>query len=350
MREWLDPTRRAAARVVQTGARVRIDRNKVARRARAVGRWLAYGAVALNVASFLAAWVLTHFTPRSARFRMLSAIGTVSLPRPENARRPDFGLPWEAHTFEGAHDASLEAWHVPAQPSRGLVVLFHGYADSKARLFPAAREFLRLGWSVLLVDFNGSGGSEGSATSVGFHEAVDVAAALSYARGLEPRRPVVLYGASMGAAAILGAAARHSIEPEALILECPFDNLLATVSHRFEQRHLAAAPLAHLVLFWGGVQHGFNPFRHNPAAYAKSVTVPALLMAADGDPYVTLNETRAIFASLAGPKLLRTCSASRHVVCLSADAEQWRRAVGELLQLAEPAVPATSDRRLLAAG
>jgi hypothetical protein len=329
---------------------VRIDRKEAGRRARALGRWLAYGIVGLNLAAFLAAWALTHFTPRSARFRMANAIGTVALPRPENGRVPDFGLPWEVHTFEGAHEASLEAWHVPAQQPRGLVAMFHGYADSKARLFPAAREFLRMGWSVLLVDFNGSGGSEGSATSVGFHEAVDVAAALSYARRLEPRRPVVLYGASMGAAAILGAAARHSIEPEALILECPFDNLLATVSHRFEHRHLAAAPLAHLLLFWGGVQHGFNPFRHNPAAYAKSVTVPALLMAADGDPYVTLNETHAIFANLAGPKRLRTCSASRHVVCLSADAERWRLAVREFLQAAVPAAPVPIGRGPSAAG
>lgn len=317
---------------------------------RALSRLLACGIVSLNAAAFVAAWGLTHFTPRSARFRMLSAVSTVSLPRPENGLRPDFGLPWTEHTFEGAHDVSLEAWHVPAEPSRGLVVLFHGYADSKARLFPAAREFLRMGFSVFLVDFNGSGGSEGSATSVGFHEAVDVAAALAYARRLEPDRTVVLYGASMGAAAILGAAARHSIEPEALILECPFDSLLVTVSHRFEERHLVAAPLAHLLLFWGGVQQGFNPFRHNPAAYAKSVTVPALLMAADGDPYVTLNETRAIFANLAGPKLLRTCSASRHVVCLSAAAEQWRLAVDEFLQLAAAPGRVRTARRPSSAG
>lgn len=293
--------------------------------------------LALNVAAFVAAWGLTHFTPRSARFRMLSAVGTVSLPRPENRREPDFGLPWQAHQLEGAHDVTLEAWHVPLEAPRGLVVLFHGYADSKARLFPAAREFLRMGFSVFLVDFNGSGGSEGSATSVGFHEAVDVAAALEYARRLEPARPVVLYGASMGAAAILGAVAQHGSAPEAVILECPFDNLLATVSHRFERHHLAALPLAHLLLFWGGVQQGFNPFRHNPAAYAKAVKMPALLMAADGDPYVTLDETRAIFGGLAGPKRLLTCRASRHVVCLDADAGDWRREVGEFLRAVLPA-------------
>ena len=97
------------------------------------------------------------------------------------------------------------------------------------------------------------------------------------------------------------------------------------------------------------MQHGFNPFRHNPAAYAKTVSAPALLMAADGDPYVTLSETRAIFANLGGPKVLSTCSASRHVVCLSADPPRWRLAVGDFLDSAVPRVPARG-RRPFAAG
>jgi hypothetical protein len=59
-------------------------------------------------------------------------------------------------------------------------------------------------------------------------------------------------------------------------------------------------------------------------------------MAADGDPYVTLNETRAIFGGLAGPKRLRTCQASRHVVCLDADALRWRSDVGDFLRSALP--------------
>ena len=35
-------------------------------------------------------------------------------------------------------------------------------------------EFLKMGYSTLLVDFMGAGGSEGNQTSIGFHEAEEV--------------------------------------------------------------------------------------------------------------------------------------------------------------------------------
>src|SRR3712207_7040402 len=58
------------------------------------------------------------------------------------------------------------------------------------------------------MDMSGHGGSAGNVTTIGYHEAADVAAAYQYAQTLDDR--VVLYGVSMGAAAILRAADRKS--------------------------------------------------------------------------------------------------------------------------------------------
>jgi uncharacterized protein len=35
--------------------------------------------------------------------------------------------------------------------------------------------------------------------------------------------------------------------------------------------HIPPFPLAELIIFWGGVQHGFNAFAHNPVTYAAQV-------------------------------------------------------------------------------
>src|SRR5205085_2373851 len=129
---------------------------------------------------------------------------------------------------------TLEAWHVPARRPRGLVLLFHGYVGCKAALLQEAAAFHDLGYAALLVDFRGSGGSSDSPTTIGALESADVAAALAYARASWPGRRLVLFGQSMGAAAILRAVAVGGAEPDAVLLECPFDRLLTTVEHRFE--------------------------------------------------------------------------------------------------------------------
>jgi alpha-beta hydrolase superfamily lysophospholipase len=59
-------------------------------------------------------------------------------------------------------------------------------------------------------------------------EAEDVAAAFVYARESWPGQPIVLYGVSMGSAAILRAVAVEGVRPAGLILEGAFDRLLTT--------------------------------------------------------------------------------------------------------------------------
>jgi len=181
------------------------------------------------------------------------------------------------------------------------------------------------------VDFYGSGGSGGSDTSIGFHEATDVASAYEYARHLPGGRSIVLHGESMGAAAILTAVARGNLTPAAIILEMPFDSLLSTVRHRFASMGLASFPSAELLVFWGGWQQGFNGFQYNPAVDARSVRAPALLMNGDRDPWVTREEAQTIFDGLQGPKRLKVFRGLRHQSFLNARPAEWRGSVSSFL-------------------
>jgi alpha-beta hydrolase superfamily lysophospholipase len=189
----------------------------------------------------------------------------------------------------------------------------------------------------LLVDFYGSGGSQGSGTSIGFHEAGDVTASYRQAERLGQGRPVVLYGASMGAAALLKAVGDDGLQPAGLVLEAPFDSLLGTVRHRFDTFGIPSFPLADLLVFWGGVQQGFDGRAFRPADDAARVTSPSLLISGEDDPWVRPEETRAIYHRLAGPKSLRLVPGMGHEPCLRAHPEEWRSAVrGFLDAIASP--------------
>src|SRR4051794_9547061 len=306
---------------------IRLRSLLVRRRVRRIVAVLLLGFVALNGLAFMHAWSMTHFAaPRDGerinagrvaampwwrKARML--VTGVDVPRPTNRTSPAAaGLAFSTHHFRTADGADIEAWRIERAdtdvPARGVVILFHGYGGVKSWQIPEAQSFGRMGFDTLLVDFRGGGGSQGNRTTIGYRESLDVVAAVAYARQhllSSPPRRVVLFGTSMGAAAILRAVAVDHVDVDALILECPFDRLLTTIRNRFTAfgaPNVCAAPLARLLMFWGGVQQGYWTFDHNPCEYARAVHQPTLLLSGGRDGWVRPTEIQHVYDNLAGPK------------------------------------------------
>jgi hypothetical protein len=299
------------------------------------------GFALLNAWAFRHAWAMTHFSSggnstirpeeMSALARVSVLFAGVNLPRPENDKTPaDIGLTFDTRRVPVADGVELEVWHVPHSDSRAVIVMFHGYHGSKSELLPEAKAFHDFGCALLLVDFRGSGGSTGNTTTLGHFEAADVASTTELARQLAGDKPIVLYGGSMGAVAILRAIAREAVRPSGIVIECPFDRLLTTVENRFTAMNLPSFPCAELLVFWGGIQLGMNGFAHNPSAYAASVRCPALLMHGAEDKRVNVAEVKAIYAGLAGQKQLEIFPGVGHEACYRTP-DLWTHHVREFL-------------------
>nr|WP_262905307.1 lysophospholipase [Hymenobacter nitidus] len=225
----------------------------------------------------------------------------------------------------------MEAWYSPVASARGTVALFHGYTSNKSKLLTEAGMFRQLGYSVLLVDFAGNGGSEGFQTTVGFRESADVAAAFAFLQQQDSAAPIILYGASMGAVAILRAESELGIRPAANIVECPYGSMLQTAENRFSSMHVPAFPMAGLLVFWGGVQNGFWAFDLDATAFARHVTTPTLLMWGAADPRVTRAETDAIYAALPGPKQRRDFPGAGHEPYWRKYPQEWQTTISGFL-------------------
>ena len=285
---------------------------------------------------------MTHFVDageRTSRPETLSVfekvrvlLSGVRIPRPRNLRSPaSRDMPFRTHRFIGRSNIQYEAWHIPCADSRGLCILFHGYANCKVSLLPEAQAWRELGFETFLVDFRGSGGSGGHETTIGFREADDVVAACDYVRRELTTQPPILYGCSMGAVAVLRAISEYGLEPRAVVVECPFDRLLSTVKNRFSAMGVPSFPSAQLLVFWGGVQHGYSAFKHNPVEYAKQVPCPILMMNGEQDLRVTKEQAKATFESFPGQKQLVFFTGVSHESCVVRNADRWKRAVTDFL-------------------
>jgi alpha-beta hydrolase superfamily lysophospholipase len=303
----------------------------------------ALGFVLLNALAWFHVRAVTHFVaegrpldqwlsmPRLEQLRTL--VMGVAIPRPQNRQTPsDHYLPYETRQIQLPGGEMLEGWFVPHPQSRGVILMFTGYAGVKDGLLTPSATVFQLGYSSFLVDFRGAGGSSGSDTTLGLREAEDVAAAFAYARASWPGQPLILYGVSMGSAAILRAVAVEGVRPDGLILEGTFDNLLTTVRHRFDAVGAPGSPAAELLVFWGSLQMGYNGFTHNPAQYAAAVECPTLLMSGARDPWVRPAETQTVAQHLHGPvQVVEVPDMGHDMPFVYWAPKLWRQSVAELL-------------------
>lgn len=287
--------------------------------------------LAANGGAFLMAWRLTHFQPVMGG----GPLDTLALARPENRLTPRaIGLEYQIHRIELANGDTLEGWYVSHPRPRGLVAMFHGHAGAKDNLLTQAQRLHELGLDLFMVDFRGSGGSSGTDTTIGLRESDDVLATVAYLKSRWAERPVILYGISMGSAAILRAMAQVDLQPAGLVLESTFDRLRTTVAHRVERMAFPAWPATEAVLWWGGIQHGVDTFSHNPAEYAATVSAPTLLLQGGRDPWIRPDESRTILDRLRGPKDLVIFPSAGHTGLLPNDPQRWHTAVATFLDQA----------------
>lgn len=294
--------------------------------------------VIVNIIAYNQAYQLTHFTTqkvtKTARPEQLSLtekIKTlftgVSNPRPENKKTPD--LPYTTINLQS--NKKLACWLIKNPEAKGTVILFHGYSASKSGLINKANIFHQLGYNTMLVDFMGSGGSEGNETTIGFAEAEEVKTVYRYVKQTE-KKQIILFGTSMGAVATLKALNDFNLNPDAIIIECPYSSLLKTTQARFKILHIPTFPLANILVFWGGFQHHFNGFKLRPVDDAKSIKCPTLLLYGEKDSRVSRSEINEIFNNLKGRKTLRTYPLAGHDNYLTQYKAEWKQDISLFLK------------------
>lgn len=167
---------------------------------------IAYGAVLVLVFVFQSHLV---FFPGMGREVMLS---------PQS-----YGLRYETVELRTADGETLEAWWVPADNAKGVVLFFHGNAGNISHRLDYLLMFNRLRYTTFILDYRGYGKSTGSPSEEGTYRDAEAAwEYLRHARLAQPR-DVVIAGESLGGAVATWLAAK--IHPRAVLLFSTFTSV-----------------------------------------------------------------------------------------------------------------------------
>jgi fermentation-respiration switch protein FrsA (DUF1100 family) len=185
-----------------------------------------------------------------------------------------------------------------------------------------ARFLAKAGYSVILVDLQAHGESDGDHITFGHLEARDVQASLEFLRETLPGVPLGVIGTSLGGAAAL--LAPQPLGVDALVLEAVYPDVRQAISNRLRLR---LGPIGSLFTPLLAVQLkprlgvGTNELR--PIDRINLIDAPVLVIAGQNDRRTTIEESRALFEAAREPKEFWAVAGASHVDFHRFDREQY---------------------------
>lgn len=209
-------------------------------------------------------------------------------------------------TLTARDGVSLRAFLIPptvapeGEAPRFVAILAHGLFRGGLEIETPGHIFRDLGAQVLLLELRNHGGSGPAGATFGRDESLDVLAAVEFMRGRDETRdlPLVLYGVSLGTAAV-ALAAPQVPDLAGLVLDAPMDDLEPTA-----QRMLGLIGIPQPwsgTILWSFQHLGGVPMdevRPRAALADLSPQVEVLLIGAGQDKRMPEDAVRALFESL----------------------------------------------------
>jgi fermentation-respiration switch protein FrsA (DUF1100 family) len=135
----------------------------------------------------------------------------------------------EEHRLTTADGETIIVWHVPAKPSRPVIIYFPGNGDFLAAQVGGFRQLTAEGHGLIAVSYRGYAGSSGAPSEKGLLQ--DAAAAYAFARGRYRADQIVLWGFSLGTGVATALAADNPVQK--LVLEAPYSSMADVAAFHF---------------------------------------------------------------------------------------------------------------------
>ncbi|MFO7599372.1 MAG: alpha/beta fold hydrolase [Candidatus Desulfacyla sp.] len=203
----------------------------------------------------------------------------LQVPRQPVQDPPDWGRATDSR-IPAADGGELEVWRIdPQGPSRGIVVLAHGWSRNRDRMVKRARLFGEMGFTTVIHSARDHGQSSRNHFMNAAKFAEDIEAVLNWIG-----EPVLLYGHSAGAAGAVIAASRNPGKVSVLFLEGCYARTKEALRSLYRNYNLIFGILfGPMIVLWMDIFYRFRMDRVSPVHLAPRLDIPVLIIHGEND-------------------------------------------------------------------
>lgn len=197
----------------------------------------------------------------------------------------EVGLSYEDVYLASSNGRRIHGWFVPGRKDGHALLFFHGNGGNISYRNDSILIFHRLGLSVLVIDYQGYGNSEGSPGEDAMY--ADGRAAFRYlqdTRGYKAKN-IVIFGRSLGGAVAARIGAEN--QPGAVILESTFSSAADMAARLFPR-------LSKLIVM---------RYRFNTEQQVQKIHSPLLMLHSRSDEIIPFELGEKVYAAANKPKL-----------------------------------------------
>ncbi len=240
----------------------------------------------------------------------------------------------QAVPFVCAHNGvSIYGEYCLATPSRGCVIMAHGYGQNRYILLPQEHLFRAMGFTTVIFDQRGFGESREPFSSFGVFEARDVLGLIQWAKGMFGQAtPIVLFGVSMGAATVLNAGAL-SKDMDYIIADSGFASLKSALNSLHEGLGLGKA-LGDLSIELDRYSEplGFTVADNQPVGAVEVSSVPICILHGSSDTTVDVSHAGRLYRASSHPgSRMEVFEGKGHALCVT-DMPRYTRVMCDFLR------------------
>ena len=221
-------------------------------------------------------------------------------------------LSYQEVTLTAADGIAISGWYIRGTRPAGIVIV-HGIHANRADLIPQAKILAGAGYHLMLIDLRGHGRSDAAILTYGYREALDVQSGVDYLLNLPEVERVGALGHSLGAAAVVRAAASNP-RIEAIVVQSTYSSLLRAVDDTFNNYVIFPKwPFAPLIVALAEHRARVDISQVDSARdLARMPARPVMIIHGDGDTLFKLHHASELYASAQEPKELWIIRAAGH--------------------------------------
>jgi len=257
--------------------------------------------------------------------------GSLAAPRMHSIGEPPSGFSAEVVAIPGPEGALTAGWFLAGDNGKPGVLLLHSVRSDRTEMIGRAKFLVEVGYSVLAIDMQAHGETQGEQITFGYKESSNVRVAANFLKTKVNGRKVGVIGVSLGgAASLLG---KSPVEADAVVLEAVYSTIQNAVKNRISIRlGSLGGYLAPLLTCQIGPRLGVPVEALSPLTAIGKLNAPVMVIAGTEDRHTQQEESLRLFEEAREPKQLWLIEGAKHQDFHSFVGEEYEKRVLKFLR------------------